>query len=103
MTKVFNKFKKLTVPKFRKKTNNSIKCPDSQKADGRMARLYFIGSYRLPPGVQYNFLGFFINIWIETHFPLRNLVAEFSKIIIQFSCGYLHIMGNRKQKCIVSK
>ena len=92
-----------TMPKFRKKANNSTKRPDSQKTDGRMDRLYFIGSYQLPSGVQYNFLGFFTNIWIENHFPLRSLVANFSKIIIQFSSRYLHIMGTRKQKCIVSK
>ena len=46
---------------------------------------------------KYNFLSLFINIWIETHFPLKTPIADFSKIIIQFPCGYVHIMGNRKQ------
>ena len=41
---------------------------------------------------KYNSLSLFINIWIEIHFPLKSPTADFSKIIIQFPGGYIHIM-----------
>ena len=40
---------------------------------------------------EYNFLRLFTNIWIETNFPLKSLIADFLNII-QFSCGYLHVL-----------
>ena len=58
-------------------------------------------TFHLP--AKYNFLSLFINIWIETHFPLKSPIADFSKIIIQFPSGYVHIMDDRKQRCIVSE
>ena len=51
---------------------------------------------------KYNFLSLFINIWMEINFPLKSPIANFSKNIIQFPCG-INIIGNRKQRCIVSK
>ena len=41
---------------------------------------------------MYNFLGLFINIWIETNVPLKSSFTDFSEIIIQLPCGYFHIM-----------
>ena len=36
---------------------------------------------------KYNFLSFFINIWIETHLPLKSPIVDSSKTMIKFPCG----------------
>ena len=49
-----------------------------------------------------NFLHLFINVWVETHFPLERPAAYFFQVIVYVDSRLIYIMHNWKVRSVIS-